>query len=262
MTCKNAKTILFASLIAVMILSFSMVDDSYADVEKSDKGELTREEQINQHEDRAFEILQELGGYDKYLELINSDNKSSLKDEINSMHSKMAEFGIMTLEEFNDPQKRMQFYLDHPEIIEDTHDVHQTSYVEISHNGCNCGPTQVKSVMGYHYPFAWWSYDAYLLPTSWQTLYPNIVYESDNDNINVSHDWIEPFIKAYTTQSGVQQIDGFASVDVFPPYDDELSETRYFTQNIIKTFDFDRYDNGIDSSTYVWGTTTWVSPPS
>ncbi len=62
MTYKNAKTVLFASLIVAMILPFGMVDNSYADVEKSNKGELTRMafEQTTTNEDDASAGNQEI----------------------------------------------------------------------------------------------------------------------------------------------------------------------------------------------------------
>jgi len=249
-------TFLIPFLFMVLLVPGMVFADKLEDEKKYH--DLTKDEKITLNGERGKEIVESLGGYDDYKDFIKSDVESDLKKEIRELNEKMSELGIMTIEELRDPIKRMEFYLDHPEIIEDEHgDIEQVVWTEVSHS-CNCGTT-VKAKMGYHHPFAWWSYDAYLQPTTWQTLYPNIAYTFDNNNINHEHNWIKPFIKVYTSQSGTQTIEGFASVDDSPPYDEEISKTKFFTRNVVKTFDFPEYSHGIDEDTYVWGTTTWVN---
>lgn len=238
-------TFLIPLLTAVLLIpGMAFADQAY--------DRLSDEEKIDKNGQRAKQILVEIGGYDQFKKAIESSEKTSLKNEINELNEKMSELGIMTLEEFNDPVQRMQFYLDHPEIIQEDDDTHHVSWTPVSHS-CNCNTMKAK--MGYHYPFAWWSYDAYLQPTTWQILYPNIDYYFNNDNISHEHSWIEPFIKVYASQSGTYRINGFASVDDSPAYDEEISENRFFSRNVVKTFDFPRYESGIEEDTYVWGTT-------
>ncbi len=112
---------LLIPLFVIVLLAPGVVfTDNLGEEVKYDK--LTRDEKIDLNGKRAKEILESLGGYDEYKEFMKSDEDSKLKDEIKELNQKMSELGIMTLEEFNDPVKRLEFYLDHPEIIEEEHD--------------------------------------------------------------------------------------------------------------------------------------------
>ncbi len=221
--------------------------------------ELSYLEKIDLNSKQGKAILDTLGGYDKYVEFMALEVKTDLTDEINELNNKMADLGIMTLEEFNDPVKRVEFYLDHPEIVEiDNDNIHDVSYNPTSH-GCSSCTQSVYAKMGYHYPFLLWTFDSYLTPTSWQNLYPNITYDFDNNDVSNEHDWIEPFSKSYVTQSGTYTLDLFASIDASPNYDVHLTPERYYTQGFVKTIDFPRYNHSIDSGTYIWGSTQWVN---
>lgn len=69
---------------------------------------------------RSEEILQKLGGYEKYLEFMNdkSNDDSPLKKELLFMNEEMASLGVMTIDTFDDIQKRNQFIVQHyPNIV-------------------------------------------------------------------------------------------------------------------------------------------------
>ena len=250
----NRMTLLIP-LLAIILLVPGM---AFADELDDKYHELTKDEKISLNGERGKEILQVLGGYDNYKELIKSDVESDLKEEIKELDEKMSELGIMTIEELRDPIKRMEFYLDHPEFIEDGNEgIAHVVWTDVSH-GCDCSYS-VNTQMGYHYPYAWWSAEAYLNPTSWQTmLYPHLEYPFDNDDSSNVRDWIRPFMKVYISQNGVATINGFAGIDTTPHYDENISKTKFFFKNLVKTFDFVEYSNGIGENTYIWGTTTWI----
>ncbi len=65
-----------------------------------------------------------------------------------------------------------------------------------------------------------------------------MAYDFENGNIPHEHDSIMPFIRAHATQSGTRQIDGFASVDDLPQYDEQISNKKFFSRTVVKHCDF------------------------
>ncbi|MGB0855925.1 MAG: hypothetical protein ACPGQP_02725 [Nitrosopumilus sp.] len=72
----------------------------------------TIDEIIQKNVNHSKKILEELGGYKKYLEFMNDkpNNNSLLKKELLFMNEEMSSIGVMTVEEFDDPKSRQKFF--------------------------------------------------------------------------------------------------------------------------------------------------------
>ena len=184
MITKNTKIILFASLIAVMILPFSMTDSVYAE-SRSDKIERLGNEGKNLKEKIDIEK--------------NSVKKEKLNDDLKELKINMKAIGIPTIEEYESDKQywrdiAVQHHLDELDRIEKDskkNNIQNVSYTQVDCSDCDDDNQIVKFQTAY-------GYDCYLVWTC-HAYAPVWAYLSDGETksqtltVGNDHNWMDPF---------------------------------------------------------------------
>jgi hypothetical protein len=222
----KTKTILFASLIAAMILPFSGMQSAQAEEQTENELAIIAEldpafvligERTLKIEERIIKVNERLeraeaNGNDfkveKLTELlvvldIRLANLIIAGEALGYMHSTTA----------SDPDARVEFYNNHPP--EGTEDGIE------SRSHCEC--QVVKANMGYEYPTGY-GYDGsyYLAPASYQTLTKNVPKDF-SANVHATLDYIKPFAVFDTAKSASETVK--ATYDLGLTSSDEEEET-------------------------------------
>jgi len=238
---KNTKTILFASLIITMVLPFSGMNFAQA-----------------QEIDPLLVILAE-----KTEKIQNRIDKLEAKDtkrtdaQVIVLKIKLANIieagevlGYMTPETLNDPEASDAFYKKHPVYIDED----EIDDGDIS-TECTCDT--VKGMIGFKYPYAFWTYDGYIAPTSYQNLY----YQTENDvwgsDTWTDHDWVKPFAYVYSTAFGTKDF----TVDVLiadKNYAESEDDDPYLIPFIAHRIELPQYHNFVPEDTIIVGAIEWT----
>ena len=208
---KNAKVVLFASLVAALVVSFGGANLAFGEVSEEIKTKALEGKQI-------WEKIEDIKNKEIKTEKDELYEKE-LQKQFDSIAKEMNSHGIATKEQWKeDPQywRNMNLPpLHEPEPVDNTHDsdsfeIQSGNLLETtSHSYCNpCnGPQKLYVIAGFDYElWGFWPTSAYSV-AGWKTL----TYNGDEDWTTVTleddHDEITPHITQNIRRSGIVTYD-------------------------------------------------------
>lgn len=182
---KTTKTILFASLIAAMILPVTMADSAFAET-RDDKIQRLGNEGKNLKEKITIER--------------DSDKKERFEQDFEELKSQMRAIGIPTVEEYESDKSywrdiSVQNHLNELDRIKEASkrdNMRNVSYTEIQCSSCGDDDNKVAQFQTAY------AYDCYVIWTC-NAYAPSWVYLSDGQSnsqvltVGSDHSWIDPF---------------------------------------------------------------------